>query len=244
MASLLLRWWPYYRSSYLELLTSVARLCSRPAPQAVRPTGRIWLKSAQILIERHQDAGICTNYIWHWTRVGYLNWDNQLVASDTQFSLQVLEGSQIRNAVGHLIGAYQVDINDAITIRGQLGWAKQKQMTPLNLLILRVVMLTFGRFFPNLIRKLQKMLITGRRMPFRFQRHLRLQGRWCITDELLPVLEARAAGCDQTSIYVVMPHFQRGQLQPWLDLTQSVRLLAPGRSLTLKRYFLVILLTP
>jgi len=43
---------------------------------------------------------------------GYLNWDNQLVASDTQFSLQVLEGSQIRNAVGHLIGAYQVDIND------------------------------------------------------------------------------------------------------------------------------------
>jgi len=45
--------------------------------------------------------------------VGYLNcFDNQLVASDTQFSLQVLEGSQIRNAVGHLIGAYQVDIND------------------------------------------------------------------------------------------------------------------------------------
>jgi len=61
-----------------------------------------------------------------------------------------LEGSQIRNAVGHLIGAYQVDINDAeITIRGQLGWAKQKQMTPLNLLILRVVMLTLGVSFPT-----------------------------------------------------------------------------------------------
>jgi len=65
-----------------------------------------------------------------------------------------LEGSQIRNAVGHLI-AYQVDINDAeITIRGQMGWA-ETETDDFNF-ILRVVMLTLGRFFPNLIRSLQK----------------------------------------------------------------------------------------
>jgi len=42
-----------------------------------------------------------------------------------------------------------------------------------------------------------------------------------------PQVLTAGIGCDQTSIYVVMSRtFQRGQLQPWLDLTQSVRLLA------------------
>ena len=87
----------------------------------------------------------------------------------------VKEGKKIKNAVGHLVGNYAIALEqNKITIQGQLGWAKQKQMTPANLMILRIVMLGFGRFFPNLIRKLlQKILIVGKKdAPFWFQRQL------------------------------------------------------------------------
>ena len=116
-------------------------------------------------------------------------------------------------------------------------------MTPVKLLILRVVMLTVGRIFANLIRKLlQKMLITGKKnAPFRFKRILRWEnGRWHVTDlqaaSSLNVITV-GIGCDQTSIYVVRSRtFQLGQSQPWLDLTQEVRKLAPSEPLQLKRH--------
>jgi hypothetical protein len=106
-------------------------------------------------------------------------------------------------------------------------------------------MLTLGRFFPNLIRKLlQKILIVGKKnAPFRFHRQLRWEsGQWRIIDELQAKswenVVAAGIGCDQTSIYVVMSRtFQPGQLQPWLDLTPEVKKLAPGESLKLERYF-------
>lgn len=104
-------------------------------------------------------------------------------------------------------------------------------------------MLSFGRFFPNLIRKLlQKMLITGKQdAPFRFTRRLRWEnGRWIVTDELQAESWQKVVsvgiGCDQTSIYVVMSRtFQLGQLQPWLDLTDEVKKLAPGEPLKVER---------
>lgn len=122
--------------------------------------------------------------------------------------------------------------------------AKQKQMNPQNLLILRVVMLTLGRFFPNLIRKLlQKMLITGKQTaPFKFLRQVQWEnGQWRVTDELQAQswdnVESAGIGGDQTSIYVVMSRtFQRGQLQPWLDLSDRIRHLPPHSTLKLERH--------
>lgn len=207
-----------------------------------RPTGRVWFKEAQILIDRRQNTELYLAL--NKGGVFKLFRDNQLVASDTQFSLQVREGHKIKNAVGHLVDMYQVNLGeDEITLQGSLGWAKQKQMTPLNLMILRVVMLTVGRFFPNLIRKLlQKVLITGKKnAPFSFHRCLSWNdGEWIVTDELRSpswedVISAGIGG-DQTSIYVVMSRtFQRGQLQPWLDLSNEVKRLTPGASLKLER---------
>lgn len=211
-------------------------------PVPARPTGRIWLKNAKILIDRRED----TELYLALNKGGSFKLfrHNQLVASDTQISLQVREGRKVKNAVGHLVGDYSIEVTeDEMFIRGPLGWAKQKQMTPLNLMILRLVMLTVGRFFPNLIRKLlQKMLITGKKSaPFSFSRHFRWQnGYWLVSDQLKadswqPVLSAGIAG-DQTSIYVVMSRtFQAGQLQPWLDLTEQVCQLAPGQPLQLER---------
>jgi hypothetical protein len=211
-------------------------------PITPRPTGRIWLKQAGISIDRreHTELYLALNKggVFKLFRHG------RLIVADTQISLQVQQKGKVKNAIAHLIAPYQINISeDRITISGQLGWAKQKQMTPLNLLILRIVMLSGGRFFPNLIRKLlQSILITGKKnAPFRFVRQLEWQnGQWQITDQLYAqswhqVISA-GIGCAQTSIYVVMSRtFQIGQLQPWLDLTEEIKKLAPYQPLEIKR---------
>ncbi|MGD1912829.1 MAG: hypothetical protein ACFB2X_18865 [Rivularia sp. (in: cyanobacteria)] len=206
------------------------------------PLNRVWLKNAKILIDRRSNTQLYLAL--NKGGVFKLFRNNKLVVSDTQISLQVREKGKKKNAVGHLIAPYKIDISDdEITISGNLGWAKQKQMTPLNLLILRVVMLTVGRFFPNLIRKiLQRILITGKNdAPFRFIRRFYWQNEtWNIIDELHAQtwdnVISVGIGCDQTSIYVVMSRtFQRSQLQPWLDLTEEVKKLAPSQVLEIKR---------
>ena len=206
----------------------------RPQP-VPRDVASLWLKQAQILIKRRPNVDL---YIaLNKGGVFKLFRDNKLVTSDTQISLQVRQGKTIKNAVGHLIAPYTYTVNqDEIIIEGQLGWAKQTQMSPIKLMILRGVMLTVGRFFPNLIRKLlQRLLITGKTAaPFRFRRQFRWQNnQWHIIDELYSsswdnIVNA-GIGVDQTSIYVVMSRtFQAGQLQPWKDLTSEVNSLSSG----------------
>ncbi len=172
--------------------------------------------------------------------------DGKLVASDTQFSLLVKQGKKTRNAVGHLVGKYDVQSADnSVAISGKLGWAKTKQMTTFNLVVLRFLMLSIGRFFPNLIRKLlQMLLITGKKAaPFSFERKIELTNGQLIVNDALRTEKwddviAAGIGCAQTSIYVVMSRtFQAGQMQPWLDLTEKVRKLAPGEPLKVERTF-------
>ncbi|NEO28707.1 MAG: hypothetical protein F6K03_17990, partial [Kamptonema sp. SIO4C4] len=213
-----------------------------PLPQ--RPQGRFYLEEAGILIDRQENTEL---YLALNKGGAFKLFRNgQLLVSDTHFSLQVRQGKKLKNAVGHLVGRYHTKINDQdITIQGSLGWAKQKQMTPFNLIILRVVMLTVGRFFPNLIRKLlQKVLITGKtQAPFQFTRTFRYQqGQWQIEDKLQADswqnVRTAGIGGDQTSIYVVMSRtFQTGQLQKWLDLTPQLAQLAPNEPLQLERRY-------
>lgn len=209
-----------------------------------RPQGQVYLKNAQIVIDRRNDYELYLAL----NKGGVLKlfYQDHLVVSDTQFSLTYQDGKKLKNAVAHLIDHYSVKVDEhQIVINGELGWAKQKQMTPLNLLILRLVMLSFGRFFPNLIRKLlQKMLITGKqKAPFSFKRELTwVEGQWQIIDSLNAVSWQNVVdlgiGCDQTSIYVVMSRtFQLGQLQPWLDLTDKIKQLSNDQALTLTRKY-------
>lgn len=165
--------------------------------------------------------------------------------SDTGFSVATT-GKKRRVAVGHLVAKYHCDItDDTVELRGKLGWAKTKQMTTFNLVVLRALMFTVGRFFPDLIRKLlQRVLITGKKSaPFEFTRRLSWQSGWLeVADELrakswLSVAEV-GVGPAQTSIYVVMSRtFQAGQLQPWQDLTADVKRLAEGEPLKVTRKF-------
>ena len=215
-----------------------------PARPPLKPLsqGRFWLQEGGILIDRRDRTELYLAL--NKGGVFKLFRDGKLVTSDTQFSLLVKEGKKIKNAVGHLVSNYQTTVEDnEIAIAGSLGWAKQKQMNSFNLIVLRLVMLSVGRFFPNLIRKiLQKILITGKQQaPFKFSRRLLWQdGHWQVIDELAAeswdnVIVADIA-CDRTSIYVVMSRtFQPGQLQSALDLTERVKNLQPKQVLTLKR---------
>ncbi|MGB3492935.1 MAG: hypothetical protein WBA57_09415 [Elainellaceae cyanobacterium] len=221
--------------------TGYAQASQRP-PLPPRPTERIWLPEARILIDRREGTELYLAL--NKGGVFKLFQGDRLIASDTQFSLQVRQGNQLKNAVGHLVGQYDIDVGEeAIAIRGALGWAKQKQMTPLNLMILRVVMFTVGRFFPNLIRTLlQKVLITGKKpAPFQFTRTFTWnQGQWTVRDELDAAdwnsVQDACIGTDQTSIYVVMSRtYQSGQLEPWTNLTAQVRQLQPGEKLVVER---------
>lgn len=215
----------------------------RPPQALPSPQGRLWLKDAGILIDRRQNSELYLAL----NKGGAFKFfrNNQLIESDTQFSLLVRDGKTVKNAVGHLVGDHKFEISEnEISIWGQLGWAKQKQMTPINLMILRVVMLTIGRFFPDLIRRiLQRVLITGQeKTPFQFYRHFRWEnGALHVSDELQAPdwkkILSVGIGRDQTSIYVVMSRtFQKGQLQPWLDLTPQVEQLSPDNLLKLERH--------
>ena len=214
----------------------------RPAPTP-RPEGRLHFKEAGIIIERHGAAvlflALNKGGVFKFFR------DGKLLHSDTNFSARVDDG-KVRIAVAHMIAKYDVKLSDTeITIRGKLGWAKTKGMTTFNLVVLRFLMLSIGRFFPDLIRKLlQRMLITGKKAaPLSFTRRLvwdrdRLQ----VIDELhardWEKVRAVGIGAAQTSIYVVMSRtYQAGQMQPWLDLTDQVRTLAIDVPLKLDRTF-------
>ena len=216
-------------------------LPTRP-PLKPRSPGRFYLPAAGIVIDRRDNTELYLAL--NKGGVFKLFRDGKLIASDTQFSVQAKVGKKLKNAVGHLVSNYQTTLEtDFIAIAGYLGWAKQKQMTTANLILLRLVMFSVGRFYPNLIRKiLQKILITGKKTaPFQFSRCLTWQdGHWQVTDELTAEsweqVIAADIGCDRTSIYVVMSRtFQPGQLQPAWDLSDRVKNLQAGESLRIQR---------
>ena len=210
-----------------------------PAPAQ----GRVHFQNAGIVIERRGSAvlylALNKGGVFKFFR------DGRLVHSDTHFAAQVEDG-KLRLAVAHLVGQYEVAFSGTeIVLSGQLGWAKTKQMTTFNLVVLRALMFTVGRFNPDLIRKLlQKLLITGKSpAPLHFRRTLAWRdGQLAVRDELSADswknVRAVGIGASQTSIYVVMSRtWQAGQLQPWLDLTDRVRGLKAGEPLVLERIF-------
>jgi hypothetical protein len=208
-----------------------------------RPTGRVYFKNAGLLIDRRDG---CELYLALNKGGVFKFWrDGKLIASDTHLSVQVQQGKKFKTAVAHLVGKYDVKLDGhSIVIRGKLGWAKAKRMTTFNLMVLRVLMFTVGRFNPDLIRKLlQRMLITGKKSaPFRFKRTLSWgDGKLHTTDELQArkgwgAARSAGIGAAQTSIYVVMSRtYQASQLQPWLDLTDQMHQLKDDEPLKLER---------
>lgn len=209
-----------------------------------RRQGRLWFKNAGLLIDRRDSAELYLAL--NKGGVFKLFKDGNLAISDTQVSLQVKVGRTLKNAVAHLVDEYRCSVSEnAISIEGVLGWAKHSQMTPLKMMILRLVMFTGGRFYPNLVRRLlQTLLITKKRnAPFGFKRTLSCEkGKWHIQDTITAerwdnVVSACIA-CDQTSIYVVMSRtFQPGQLTRPIDLGTRLVMLSSNEDLTVDRVY-------
>ena len=215
----------------------------RPQPLA-RDVASIWLKEAEILIKRrpHVELYVALNK----GGVFKLFRENKLLLSDTHFSLKVRQGRQIKNAVAHLMSAYTIHVEqDDILIEGGLSWVKSNQLSSFKLVLMRVLMLILGRFFSKQIQRLNssKIVLGKQDTPFRFTRRFRWEkNQWQIIDELYAdswrgVISA-GIGCDQTSMDIPLSRtFQRGQLQPWLDVTDEIRKLTPGQCLKLERRF-------
>lgn len=207
-----------------------------------RSDGRTILAGAGLVIDRRGGAELYAS-----TAKGgvfKLFRDGALAASDTGPSLRVRSGGRMRTAVAHLAGAGSVAVRpDEVTVEAPMAWAKDTTMTPVRLIVLRLVMLVLGRFFPNLIRRmLQRLLIVGRRdAPFTHRRTLAWTGgALVVRDEIAAAdwgsVGAAGIGGAQTSTYVVMSRvFQAGQLGGWLDLTAHVRALRPGEPLVIER---------
>ena len=168
----------------------------------------------------------------------------RLLHADTGPSLRLTDG---RVAIANLDGAHLAErTDDRLVIETPLAYAKSALLTPFKSIVLRAIMLTAGRFFPDLVRRmLQKLLVTGRKdAPFRFRRTLMWQGDDLIVEDELHaeqgwgmVAEAGQSGFQVGLTTVMARVWEPAQLQPWRDLTGDIAALAPGAPLVVRQVF-------
>jgi hypothetical protein len=194
--------------------------------------GRRAFANARLLV----DARDGTRLYLGWSRGGAFKLfsGERLVRSDTGPTLRMRDG---RVAVTHLEGIEHAAIeDDRIELAGRFAWTKAARLTPAKSIVLRTIMLTGGRFFPDLIRRLlQKLLVTGRKdAPFRWRRVFAREGTgWRVRDEIAADagwgdVAALGTGGFQTSVTTIMARvWQADQMQPWED---HAALLANARS--------------
>ena len=188
--------------------------------------GRQWFAGASLLVEKR---GALTLYAGLNKGGSFkLFRGNKNIASDTQVSIKT-RGKKARVAVGHMLCADNTITfaTDEITVAGDFGWAKNKGMNTISLLLLRVFMLGPGRFCADCVRKLlQRILIVGRKpAPYLFFRRfvwtsegLRVEDK--IDGDTWVDVESMMIGSDQTSIYIAgSRNFQPDQLFAWVDLS-------------------------
>ena len=147
----------------------------------------------------------------------------------------------------HLDGSTLVEQGaDRLVIEGRMAWAKSTRLTPAKSVVLRVLMLGFGRFFPDLIRRmLQAVLVTGRKdAPFTFRRRFeRVEGGWRVRDQLRPdegwadIAGGGISGFQTSTTTIMARVWSPDQAQPWHDLTAEIAALEGGETLLVDRTF-------
>jgi hypothetical protein len=211
----------------------------RPVP-VPHQFGRLRYDEARLLIDRR---GATALYIALGKGGAFkLFYDDHLVLSDTGPTLRTRGGLV---AVTHLEGKNTITIeDDRLTVEGQMSWAKGARLTPFKNIVLRALMLTVGRIWPDLVRRvLQRLLVTGRTdAPFRFRRELSWSGvTWSIRDAIhagrgwANVTEAGIGGFQTSTATVMARVFELSQFQPWLELTPRIQALRDDEPLELER---------
>ncbi|MDR3499365.1 MAG: hypothetical protein P4L72_09075 [Parvibaculum sp.] len=209
---------------------------------ALLPDGRRHFPKAGLLVDARAGHRLYLGY----SRGGAFKLfdGGSLVHSDTGPALRMKNG---KVAVTHLHGPVRFSLaENEIEIAGRMAWAKSQLLTPAKSILLRTTMLTVGRFFPDLVRRLlQRILVTGRKdAPFRFRRVLRWEmAGWTVRDEIEADdgwgdVAAAGIGGFQTSVATVMARvWQQGQFQTWTDLGPELKALRENKALSVERRF-------
>lgn len=210
---------------------------SKPTPL---PDGRQHFPEARLLVDARASHRLYLGY----SRGGAFKLfdGSKLVHSDTGPALRMKSG---KVAVTHLHGPVRFSLaENEIEIAGRMAWAKSQLLTPAKSILLRTAMLTVGRFFPDLVRRLlQRILVTGRNeAPFRFRRVLRWEtAGWTVRDEIEADdgwgdVAGAGIGGFQTSVATVMARvWQQTQFQTWTDLSAELNALREGKALSVER---------
>lgn len=212
--------------------------------QQVRPSDNIaradstWFPGCGLMVERSKgDMLVASLY-----RGGVYKFfsGGRLIASDTGITLRTQSG---RVAVTHLGGSSVERSCGKIGVSGQMGWAKSTRLTPVKNVILRCLMMSVGRFFPDLIRRLlQQILVTGKSpAPFTYCRQFeRTADGWRVSDEIAAAEDWKdvaqiGISSHQTSTTTVMARvYQHSQQTPFIEI-DGVNDLDKGQKLKFAR---------
>ncbi|MCK5146484.1 hypothetical protein KAR48_06985 [bacterium] len=150
------------------------------------------------------------------------------VDSDTGLIGQFVDGTV---AVSHMMDdqhIHKIDETGRVaTVSGSFSKRKHKLATPLTQILFRLILITVGRFSPNLLRSLlQKILITGKsRLPLKFERKISFEPEQIVIEDTISgsidTLRRISVGSDATSIYVANSNvYQESVLLPWKHATE------------------------
>jgi len=168
---------------------------------------------------------------------------DRLVTSDTGPTLKMRDG---RVAVIRSDDAVETTPGAAMRIAGSMAWAKTELLTPFRSAVLRLIMLTIGRFAPNLVRSLlQRRLVSlNASAPYFATRTIGwTRNGLSVRDEIVPrsgwgSVERAGVGGFQVPMTTVMARvWQPAQVQPWEDWTDRLTALGPGEPLVVERSF-------
>jgi hypothetical protein len=168
------------------------------------------------------------------------------IASDTGLIAELYDGTVV---VSHLVQKdsriTHTEHNKGATleVEGYFCIRKPNGMSVLKQLLLRIWVLTIGRFNANLTRSIvQKIAITGKpKIPFRFKRKIEIIDQKTIVTDYFPEkmpIKRLSIGSDATSIYVANSLvYQESRLTPWQHADLSSLPIEDGQKVWKRSYF-------
>ena len=169
-----------------------------------------------------------------------------LLANDSGVTLRTRAGEVF---VPHRRHDAEVSDDGVIAVsRGTFSPSRRRLMTPVSNVVLRLFMLTVGRFARGLVRRiLQRLLITGRGdSPLEYERTFRREGDEIVVADRIsgragaPDIAEVWFGTGQTSIYIAASQpWEAGWLLPWVPWSEAPgQLAATGSARRERRYSL------
>jgi hypothetical protein len=219
---------------YPYLLAWLAFEAGDRSPTQLQPEpSRTHLGACGVLIDRRREAFLIAGLSKGAPFRIYRGTD--LVANDSGVAIVTEDDRLFVSHLGH--HAEVTDDGEAVTSTQRFAPARGELMTPFKLVVLRLVMLTVGRWCRTFIRKLlQRRLISGKNTaPFTLARRIeRTDSGFCVTDTITPAPRAPRArhlglGVGQTSDYVAVSQpWDPAWLLCWTDLDDRIDQLNAG----------------